>query len=150
MIQQKRLERSDSSCLCLVPPSLGSVDESGHKTNNFILAGDDDVDDNDDDSDGDHDDDDVDDSDNDDNAGDDDDDYDGDDDEDNDDDNDDDGDDNDDDDCDDKTGTFYDVHAFYHLIYPCALGQDCTIQVYSGFNLGTLIMILMMNYQLSL
>ena len=148
MIQQKRLERSDSSCLCLVPPSLGSVDESGHKTNNFILAGDHDVDD----SDGNHDDDDDDDdSDNDDNAGDDDDDDDDDaGDADNDADSDDDDDDDDNDDCDDKTGALFYVHAFYHLIYPCPLGQDCTIQVYSGFNLGTLIMILMMNYQLSL
>ena len=69
---------------------------------------------------------------------------------DNDDDDDEDNNDDDDDDCDDKTGAFFDVHAFYHLIYPCALGQDCTIQVYSGFNLGTLIMIMMMNYQLPL
>ena len=37
LIQQKRLERSDASCMCMIPASLGG--SSSGSSSNFIVAG---------------------------------------------------------------------------------------------------------------
>ena len=38
VIQQRRLERADASCMCIVPASVGGR-ESGGSSGNFLLAG---------------------------------------------------------------------------------------------------------------
>lgn len=38
VIQQRRLERADASCMCAVPASLGGV-QGGGSSGNFLLAG---------------------------------------------------------------------------------------------------------------